>query len=121
MERKGSWVQKNLIPEPEILHETDEWKEILIGEHDLIYFSLRRLEFNKYAEQNTNGLFNVLVLVDGEKVVVESINDPDRNYTMNYLDMIVVPANLGKYRIRNIGNQPVVIHKTLLKDGFQNE
>ena len=51
----------------------------------------------------------------------KSINDPDRNYTMNYLDMIVVPASLGKYRIRNIGNQPVVMHKTLLKDGFQNE
>ncbi|MBN2375433.1 MAG: class I mannose-6-phosphate isomerase [Sedimentisphaerales bacterium] len=120
-DRKGSWVKLNLIPEPVTLQETDDWKEIIVGEHDLIYFSLRRVEFDKFAEQDTNGVFHVLTLVDGEKVVVESMEEPDRSYTLNYLDMVVVPANIGKYRIRNLGNQSIKIHKTLLKDGFQND
>ena len=41
-------------------------------------------------------------------------------FDINDRDMVVVPANLGKYRIRNLGNQPMVIHKTMLKEGFQD-
>ena len=121
MKRKQKWVKENLIPESLVLQENEEWKEVLVGKHDLLYFNLRRLEFEKYAEQDTQGMFHVLVFVDGEKVVVESLDNPDRSYTMNYLDMVVVPANLGKYRIRNLGDQPVIIHKTLLNSPIVRE
>lgn len=117
-DRKASWVGKNLVQEPRRVRGGDGWTESIVGEHDLLYFSLRRLEFEAVYEGDTEGRFHVLNLVDGERVVVESVSDPRLSYTQNYLDMVVVPASVGRYRIRNLGNQPVVVHKTMLKDGF---
>ena len=71
--------------------------------------------FWETIEDNTDGFFHVLSLVDGEKVRVESIEDPQRYYDMNYLDIVVIPATLGQYRIVNRGVGKVTIHKTMLK------
>jgi mannose-6-phosphate isomerase class I len=120
-ERTASWVKKNLVNQPELVRKGEGWAEYIVGEHELLYFSLRRLEFEKSIDDNTNGKFHVLTLVDGEKVVVQSVEYPERRYIQNYLDIIVVPANVGKYTIINLCNQPVCIHKTMLKDGFIND
>jgi mannose-6-phosphate isomerase class I len=117
-ERTTSWVNENLVQQPRPIRKGEGWAEYIVGEHDLLYFSLRRLEFEMVINDNTQGKFHVLTLVDGEKVDIQSIDDPDLSYTQNYLDVVVVPANIGKYIIRNLGNQPVCIHKTLLKDSF---
>ena len=34
---------------------------------------------------------------------------------MNSLDIVVIPASLGKYTIENLGVGSVTVHKTLLK------
>jgi mannose-6-phosphate isomerase class I len=120
-ERTTSWVKENLVQEPRLVRSGNDWAEYIVGEHNLLYFSLRRLEFEKVIEDNTSGIFHVLTLVDGEKVVVQSIDNPELSYTQNYLDVVVVPANMGRYVIKNLGVQPVCIHKTILKEGFANE
>ncbi len=120
-ERKTSWVRDNLVQQPRLVRKGTDWAEYIVGEHDLLYFSLRRLEFEKTIEENTKGIFHVLTLVDGEKAIVHSADHPELSYTLNYLDVIVVPANMGRYMIQNLGNQPVCIHKTMLKDGFIND
>ena len=61
----------------------------------------------------------VLALTEGEKVRIESIADPSRYFVANYLDVIVVPADLGAYRIVNLGEGDVTMHKTCLKEGFE--
>lgn len=114
-ERTREWVEKNLVNHGEVVREGNGWKEIIVGEHDLLYFSLRNLMFWETIEDNTDGFFHVLSLVDGEKVRVESIEDPQRYYDMNYLDIVVIPATLGQYRIVNRGVGKVTIHKTMLK------
>jgi len=120
-ERTSSWVKKNLIQEPVLVRKGEKFAEYIVGQHDLLYFSLRRLEFEDSIEDNTEDRFHVLNLVDGEQVIIESIDHPERNYVQNFLDMVIVPACMGRYRIRNLGNQPVCIHKTMLKDGFSND
>ena len=92
-----------------------------MGEHDLLYFSLRHLEFEKEIEDDTNGKFHVLSLVNGQSVMVESIDHPELSYKQNFLDIICVPASVGRYRIRNLGNCPVIVHKTMLKENFEND
>lgn len=114
-ERKTNWVKENLVQEPRIVSQGKDWKEVIVGEHDLMYFSLRRLEFINEIYQNTNNQFNVLALVDGEHVRVESVEDSDYCFEMNYRDIIVLPANIGEYRIINLSDHPVSIHKTQLK------
>jgi len=120
-ERTSGWVRENLVQEPQLVRKGENWAEYIVGQHDLLYFSLRRLEFEKTIEDDTNGKFHVLTLVDGESLCIQSIDHPERCYTPKYLDMVIVPANMGRYIIRNLGNQPVCVHKTMLKDGFEKE
>jgi mannose-6-phosphate isomerase len=116
-ERNTSWVKENLVQEPQLVSRGDDWAEYIIGEHDLLYFNLSRLEFVTSIEGDTQGKFHVLNLVDGERVHVQSLQNPEFGYIQHYLDVIVVPANIGKYKVTNLGNQPVCMHKTMLKDG----
>ncbi len=111
---------RKLVPEPKRLRgdETGGWSEWLVGEHPDVYFSLRRLAIapGSVAEDDTDGIFHVLVLVDGEEILIESKADPAKYFKAQFLDMVVVPANIGPYTVRNLGKQPVVVHKTRLKD-----
>ena len=91
------------------------FEEYIVGEDPLVYYSTRQLRFEKKAEDDTTGKFHVLALVDGEKVIVRSKKDPDLCYTMNFLDLVVVPADMGEYEIVNLSNQPVVVYKVLVR------
>lgn len=114
-ERTSRWVKDNLVNHGGPVREGENWKEVIVGEHDLLYFSLRNLFFWDRIEDDTDGAFHVLALVDGEKVKVSSRRDPARFYVMNSMDVVVVPANIGPYTIENLGVGRVTVHKTVLK------
>ncbi|MDR0902210.1 MAG: class I mannose-6-phosphate isomerase, partial [Opitutaceae bacterium] len=136
--RVAPQVERDLVPVPRLLRGDGDplrasqnisggavagegWSEWLVGENDKVYFSLRRLDIaaGKSAPDDTRSdgreRFHVLALVDGEEIIIESAADPSRRYHARYLDVVVVPANIGAYTVRNTGRQPVVVHKTLLK------
>ena len=46
---------------------------------------------------------------------------PERFFDMDFMDIVCVPADMGKYVIENLGVEPIRIHKTMLRDGFQND
>ena len=114
-DRRRSRIDGILRPKPVTIREGDGWKEEIIGEHDLIYFSLHRLSFEHAVPDNTAGKFHVLVLVEGEEVLVCSQSDPTRCYHQKFMDMVVVPASMGEYRIINLGKTPCRLTKTFLK------
>ena len=87
-----------------------------------MYISLRRLEFEKMCEQDTkNEKFHVLTLVDGDRARVRSLEHPERCYDMDFMDIVCVPADMGKYVVENLGKEPISIHKTTLREGFEND
>lgn len=97
------------------------WREMILGENEQLYFSLRRLEFETACPQDTCGdRFHVLALVDGDRVRVRSVEHPERAFEMEFLDIVCVPADMGRYIIENLGREPVMVHKTLLRDGYQD-
>lgn len=114
-ERTEKFVYEHLVKEPILLRTGDGFEEYIVGEDPLVYYSTRQLRFEKKAEDDTTGKFHVLALVDGEKVIVRSKKDPDLCYTMNFLDLVVVPADMGEYEIVNLSNQPVVVYKVLVR------
>lgn len=118
---RTSWLRGNIVQQPRTVREGDGWAEKIVGECDMLYFSLRRLEFEKSIEDDTNGKFHVLVLVDGEHVRIRSVAQPERYFDAEYMDMVVVPADMGRYVIENLRTEPICIHKTMLKDGFDQE
>lgn len=111
------YVEKNLVNGGyRVVREEGDAKEVVVGECDQLYFSLRNLIFGDYMTDDTKGDFHVLALVDGEDVTVRSKKDPSRKFDMKYLDIVVVPADFGEYEL--INNKPetwTTIHKTLLK------
>ncbi len=136
--RVAPQAERELVPAPQLLRGDGDplcasqnssggkvvgegWSEWLIGENDNVYFSLRRLDIavGKSAPDDTRSdgreRFHVLALVDGEDILIESRAEPSRHYRARYLDIVVVPAAIGAYTIRNLGKQPAVVHKTLLK------
>lgn len=120
-DRKTTWVRDNIVQKPRTVRSGEDWKEVIVGESPLLYFTLRRLEFEKQIEDNTNGKFHVLTLVDGEKVRIRSKENPAHYFDAEFMDMVVVPATIGEYVVENLGPEPIRIHKTMLKDGFENE
>lgn len=110
-----------IVQKPRQAASGDGWREMILGENDLLYFSLRRLEFEKECPQDTCGdRFHVLALVDGDKVRVRSVSHPERSFEMEYLDIVCVPADMGEYVIENLGKEPIMVHKTMLRDGFMD-
>ncbi|HXX38134.1 MAG TPA: class I mannose-6-phosphate isomerase [bacterium] len=114
-DRRADWAAREGRPAPRLLRAGPGWAEYVIGEYDTVYFSLRRLEFDTEIEDDTAGKFHVLVLVDGERVDVRSQTDPERHFEQKFLDVVLVPACFGRYVIRNLGEGPARVHKTLLR------
>ena len=114
---KEDYVRANLVNgRRRVLRSGTDWEALVVGECDQLYFSLRNLKFVDGMEDNTDGDFHVLALVDGESITVRSKKDPSLHFDMNYLDMVVVPASMGEYEL--INNKPgtwITVHKTMLK------
>ena len=118
-ERRTSWIRENVVQKPRFVRGHEGQGECILGEHDLMYISLRRLEFDKSIDDDTDGVFHVLTVVDGDRVRIRSKKDPELYYDADFMDIVVVPAALGEYEIVNLGNEPIRIHKTTLREGFQ--
>ena len=37
------------------------------------------------------------------------------------MEIACVPASMGKYVIENLGKEPIRVHKTMLRDGYQDD
>ncbi len=117
-ERTAEWVEENLVNHGGIVREGKDWREVIVGEHDLLYFALHTLTFVTQMEDDTVDRFHVLALTEGEQVRIVSTQDAARFFVARYLDVIVIPADFGAYRLINEGVGPVTVHKTTLKKGF---
>ena len=63
-------------------------------------------------------LVPLTLLVDGEEIKVYSKSHPEFSYTQKYLDIVTIPATIEDYVIEAKGYQPVVIHKTFLRENY---
>lgn len=119
-ERDSEWVNENIAIEPKLVKETRDYKEYVVGLTDLMYYATNRIEMNTNGtyEGINDGQFTVLTLVDGEEVHISSKEHPEFNFTQHYLEVVTIPATIHDYVIEAKGYQPVVVHKTYLRDGY---
>lgn len=121
-ERDATWVRENVAIEPVPDGSGEGWEQFIIGKTDLMYYMTKNLfmDTGATATFKNDGQFTVLSLVDGENTRVRSKSDPTRYYDQKFLDVVVVPAAIDEYVIENTGYQPCVVHKTMLREGFQD-
>ena len=119
-ERDSEWVRQNIVIEPILISESQDYKEYIVGRTDLMYYQTNRIELNTHRkyEGNNSGQFTVITLVDGEEIEVYSKSNPEFRFTQKYLEIVTIPATIDDYIIEAKGYQPVVIHKTFLRDNY---
>ncbi len=98
--RSGEAVRQDLIPEPNPIREGAGWVELELGRLPDLFFAVHRLDFEETVEEDTDGRFHVLNLVAGEQIEIEFDGDPAHG--LAYAETIVIPASVGRYRLRRV-------------------
>jgi mannose-6-phosphate isomerase class I len=102
-DRTTEWTRKNLVGRVEKLAEGDGWTEERTGLHQREFLETRRHWFTGQVEHHTGGGVNVLNLVEGTEVVVESPEKSFEPFLVHYAETFIVPASVGTYTIRPHG------------------
>ena len=121
--RDTEWVEKNLINRIEQIDAGPGWREERTGLHELEFIETRRHLFTSSTPHNTFDTVNVLNLVEGEEVVIESPTGAFDPFVVHYAETFIIPAAIGEYRIspcgQSIGKTCVTI-KAFVRDAWPN-
>lgn len=99
-DRTTNWVKENLVNHFEIIHDDSDYKETKTGLHELEFIETRVFEANKETYHNTNDNVNMLNLIDGQEVVIESPNNKFESFIVHYAETFIIPACVNQYIIR---------------------
>lgn len=102
-DRTASWTEENIINRFEKINEGDGLVEEKTGLDETSFIETRRHWFNKKVSHNTDGVFNVLNLIEGREAIVESPNGSFEPFIIHYAETFIVPAAVGAYTIRPHG------------------
>jgi len=99
-DRTTEWVRKELINPIVRVAEGEHWIEEKTGLHETQFIETRRHWFTDITPHHTQGVFQMLNLVEGEEVVVESPTGAFEPMVIHYAETFIVPAAVGVYTIR---------------------
>lgn len=102
-DRTTEWTKDNLVNQVRIVAQGDGWVEESTGLHEREFIETRRHWFTKKVEHHTNGGVNVICLVEGDEVIVESPTGAFEPFIVHYAEVFIVPAQVGAYTIRPYG------------------
>ncbi len=102
--RDTEWVTDNLLQGPVELRRDGDVVEERTGLHELEFIEVRRHWFAEQADHDTDGTVNVLNLVEGDEVEVISPTGAFAPYRIHYAETFLIPAVVGRYRIRRTEN-----------------
>jgi mannose-6-phosphate isomerase class I len=99
-ERDTEWVKDNLINRICPVAHGAGWSEEKTGLHPLEFIDTRRHWFSEPVIHENQDSMHVLNLVDGDAAIVDSPEDSFEAFTVHYAETFIVPAAVGKYRVR---------------------
>ncbi len=102
-DRTTHWTEANLVNTIKEIASGDGWREEKTGLHSSEFIETRRHWFTGTVPHDTEGQLNVLNLVEGREVIVESPTGAFDPYVVHYAETFVVPAAVGAYTIRPHG------------------
>lgn len=111
--RKGNKVKEELISKQQVIEKGGDWQLVHAPTHAEHFYDLHRIEFTSSVNIDTNGKCHVLMLVEGQSVIIETQNGSRQRF--NYAETFAVPAAAGSYRIINEGDGTAKVVKAFVK------
>lgn len=102
-DRDTDWTERNLVNCIEPIAEGEGWREERTGLHEREFIETRRHWFSVPVEHDTGGTVQVLNLIEGREATVDSPDNAFAPFVVHYAETFIVPASVGRYRIRPSG------------------
>ena len=117
-DRTTKWCQEQLVNAITKI-DNPECVEEKTGLHELEFIETRRYWFDDLTNHDTKGTLNVLNLIEGEQIVIESVNNSFDPFYINYAETFIIPSTVGKYTIRPTKKgDKVAVLKAYVRDTF---
>lgn len=110
---KGERVKEELISKPSLLKEGNDWKCFELPTHARHSYRINRYQIGSEVNIETNGKFNVLMLVEGSSITITTKNGMKQ--TFSFAETIVIPAAAGSYTISNPAQEDALVVVAFMK------
>lgn len=112
--RQGEFVQHELIAQPRILIEEEDWKLIHLPTHQDHFYDIHRIDFLNTVEiEIEEESCHVMVVVEGSSIILETVRGMSQRF--NYGETFVIPHAAQKYKLINESNIEAKVLKVFLK------
>ncbi|HJW17147.1 MAG TPA: ROK family protein [Flavisolibacter sp.] len=111
--RKGEMVRQELISRPQVLEERNDFRIVHLPTHPDHFYDVHRIEFLNEVSVSTNDQCHVLMLVEGDAVIVKTANGAAQLF--HYAETFVIPAGAGSYLLTNPGTSELKVIKAFIK------
>src|SRR6185312_15672412 len=112
-ERKGDRVKNELISKPQIIEEGEGYTLVHLPTHAEHFYDVHRIDFDSDVQVETNNCCHVMMLVEGEKILVETADGSGKEFA--YAETFVIPAAAKGYKLTNLGKGSAKVIKAFLK------
>ncbi|MFC4698429.1 class I mannose-6-phosphate isomerase [Enterococcus aquimarinus] len=103
MRRDEDFVKRELVNQFEVIDEGEGWIEEKTGLHKMEFIETRRHTFTKTVLHQTHDSVNVLNLVEGQEVTVESLDGSFAPFVVHYAQTFIIPEAVKQYKITPTG------------------
>lgn len=111
--RKGSKVYRELISKPTTIDQGEGWCVVHLPTHKEHFYDVHRVEFDKAVNIDTGDTCHVMMLVEGDSVLLETADGTKRTFA--FAETFVIPAAAKSYTLGNLGKGRAKVIKAFLK------
>jgi mannose-6-phosphate isomerase class I len=112
-DRKGDYVNENLIARPELLDRGSDWQLFHLPTHETHSYDVHRFHFKSTIDIRTNNKCLVMSLTEGQSIDIETMNG--FKATFCYAETFVIPAAAKSVRITNNSSSGAVLVNAFMK------
>jgi len=112
-DRKGNYVNENLIVRPEMLDSGSDWRLFHLPTHETHSYDIHRYHFQSTIDILTNNKCLVMSLTEGQSIDIETMNGFKTSFC--YAETFVIPAEAESVRITNNSSSEAVLVMAFMK------
>jgi len=112
-DRKGARIPAEFISHPAVIERGPGWQLVHQPTHRDHFYDVQRYEFDGTVDIRTEGSCQVMSLVEGKSVLLETAHGERQRFS--FAETFVVPAAAGAYRLTSEDGSPIKVIKSFIK------